>query len=119
MPALLPSNARNAEAWLAGLIALACAVLVRASIPRSPAARGPLRHPWAPALGLQFTLRMDGYAWLFSLIVSGMGALVVLYARYYMSPEDPVPRFFSFFQAFMAAMLGVVLSGNLIQLVMF
>ena len=62
---------------------------------------------------------MDGYAWLFSLIVSGMGALVVLYARYYMSPEDPVPRFFSFFQAFMAAMLGVVLSGNLIQLVMF
>ncbi|KAG1529900.1 hypothetical protein G6F50_017683 [Rhizopus delemar] len=36
-----------------------------------------------------------------------------------MSPEDPVPRFFSFFQAFMAAMLGVVLSGNLIQLVMF
>ena len=75
--------------------------------------------PWAPALGLQFTLRMDGYAWLFSLIVSGMGALVVLYARYYMSPEDPVPRFFSFFQAFMAAMLGVVLSGNLIQLVMF
>ena len=35
-----------------------------------------------------------------------MGALVVLYARYYMSPEDPVPRFFSFFQAFMAAMLA-------------
>ncbi|WP_343738522.1 monovalent cation/H+ antiporter subunit A, partial [Achromobacter sp.] len=67
----------------------------------------------------QFTLRMDGYAWLFALIVSGMGALVVLYARYYMSPEDPVPRFFSFFQAFMGAMLGVVLSGNLIQLVLF
>lgn len=118
--ALLPSNARNAEAWLAGLIALACAVLVASLYPQV-AGGGVVRYdiPWAPALGLQFTLRMDGYAWLFSLIVSGMGALVVLYARYYMSPEDPVPRFFSFFQAFMAAMLGVVLSGNLIQLVMF
>jgi multicomponent K+:H+ antiporter subunit A len=44
---------------------------------------------------------------------------VVLYARYYMSPADPVPRFFSFFLAFMGAMVGVVLSGNLIQLVFF
>ncbi|MGY6269228.1 monovalent cation/H+ antiporter subunit A [Achromobacter denitrificans] len=118
--ALLPSNARNAEAWLAGLIALACVVLVATLYPEV-AGGGVVRvdMPWAPALGLQFTLRMDGYAWLFALIVSGMGGLVVLYARYYMSPEDPVPRFFSFFQAFMAAMLGVVLSGNLIQLVMF
>ena len=45
--------------------------------------------------------------------------LVVLYARYYMSPADPVPRFFSFLLAFMGAMLGIVLSGNLIQLVFF
>lgn len=118
--ALLPTNARNAEAWLAGLVALSCFILVASLYPQVVDG-GVIRtdFAWAPALGLQFTLRMDGYAWLFSLIVSGMGALVVLYARYYMSPEDPVPRFFSFFQAFMAAMLGVVLSGNLIQLVLF
>lgn len=93
--ALLPANARNAEAWLAGLIALACTLLVASLYPQI-AAGGVIRAdlPWAPALGLQFTLRMDGYAWLFALIISGMGALVVLYARYYMSPEDPVPRFF-------------------------
>jgi NADH:ubiquinone oxidoreductase subunit 5 (subunit L)/multisubunit Na+/H+ antiporter MnhA subunit len=48
-----------------------------------------------------------------------MGVLVVLYARYYMSPQDPVPRFFCFLMAFMGAMLGTVLSGNLIQLVIF
>jgi len=118
--AFLPTNARNAEAWLAGLVALSCFILVASLYPQVVDG-GVIRtdFAWAPALGLQFTLRMDGYAWLFSLIVSGMGALVVLYARYYMSPEDPVPRFFSFFQAFMAAMLGVVLSGNLIQLVLF
>ena len=64
-------------------------------------------------------LRLDGFAWLFAMLITGIGLLVVLYARYYMSPEDPVPRFFSFLLAFMGAMLGVVLSGNLIQLVVF
>ena len=62
---------------------------------------------------------MDGFAWLFAVLVSGIGALVVLYARYYMSADDPVPRFFAFLLAFMGAMIGVVLSGNLVQLVFF
>ncbi|MEP6879822.1 MAG: monovalent cation/H+ antiporter subunit A, partial [Nitrosospira sp.] len=66
-----------------------------------------------------FTLRMDGFAWLFAMLVTVMGVLVVLYARYYMAAQDPVPRFFSFLLAFMGSMLGVVLSGNLIQLVVF
>ena len=118
--ALLPANARNAESWLAGLISLICTILVAALYPYVAAGEViRLDLPWAPALGLHFTLRMDGYAWLFSLIVSVMATLIVLYARYYMSPQDPVPRFFSFFLAFMAAMLGLVLSGNLIQLVLF
>ena len=78
-----------------------------------------LDFAWLPALGLDFTLRMDGFAWMFAMLVTGIGFLVVLYARYYMSPQDPVPRFFSFFLAFMGSMLGVVLSGNLIQLVFF
>ena len=64
-------------------------------------------------------LRMDGFAWVFAALITGIGFLVVLYARYYMSPADPVPRFFSFLLAFMGAMLGIVLSGNLIQLVFF
>ena len=74
---------------------------------------------WLPQLGLDFSLRMDGFAWMFAMLITGIGFLVVLYARYYMSPADPVPRFFSFLLAFMGAMLGIVLSGNLIQLVFF
>jgi multicomponent K+:H+ antiporter subunit A len=118
--AFLPSNARNAEAWLAGFVALTVAAIVIGLYPQV-AVEGVLRFnlPWAPALGLDISLRMDGFAWLFALLVSGMGLLVVIYARYYMSPADPVPRFFSFFLAFMGAMLGVVLSGHLIQMVMF
>jgi multicomponent K+:H+ antiporter subunit A len=118
--ALLPANARNAEAWLAGAVTVACVVLI--GLQYGDVVDGAVvrtRLAWLPQFGLDFYLRMDGFAWLFALLVSFIGALVVLYARYYMSPKDPVPRFFSFLMAFMGAMLGTVLSGNLIQLVVF
>ncbi|HEX7054454.1 MAG TPA: monovalent cation/H+ antiporter subunit A [Burkholderiales bacterium] len=117
---LLPANARNAEAWLAGAVALSGFALAASCYPEM--SNGQVLRigaAWLPAHGLDFTLRMDGFAWLFALLVTGMGLLVVVYARYYMSPEDPVPRFFSFFLAFMGSMLGVVLSGNLVQLAFF
>jgi NADH:ubiquinone oxidoreductase subunit 5 (chain L)/Multisubunit Na+/H+ antiporter, MnhA subunit len=118
--ALLPPNARNVEAWLAGVIALTCAVLAAGQYP-AVADGGVVRFalPWVPSIGLEFSLRMDGLAWLFTMLITVIGTLVVLYARYYMSPQDPVPRFFSFLLAFMGAMLGVVVSGNLIQLALF
>jgi multicomponent K+:H+ antiporter subunit A len=118
--AFLPSNARNAASVLAGGVALAC-VLMLAALHPAVAHEGVVRVivPWLPRLGLDLYLRMDGYGWLFAMLVTVMGGLVSLYARYYLSPADPVPRFFSFLLAFMGAMLGIVLSGNLIQLVIF
>jgi len=118
--AFLPANARNAAPWLAGAVALACSVLVAMLYPQV-AGGFVVREsiPWVSLFGLELVLRLDGYAWLFAMLVSGMGLLVVLYARYYMSAQDPVPRFFSFLLAFMGAMLGVVMSGNLIQMVAF
>lgn len=118
--ACLPSHARNAAVWLSGSVTLACTVLTASLYPHTvDGAVIRLVAPWAPQFGLEMNLRMDGFAWMFAMLVSGVGTLVVLYARYYMSAEDPVPRFFSFLLAFMGAMLGIVLSGNLIQLVVF
>jgi multicomponent K+:H+ antiporter subunit A len=120
LAAFLPAHARNIAAWLAGLVAVTCVALVLAhygDVVDGGVVRAAL--DWMPQYGLDFYLRMDGFAWLFALLVSFIGALVVLYARYYMSAQDPVPRFFSFLMAFMGAMLGTVLSGNLIQLVVF
>ncbi len=77
------------------------------------------RIEWIPQLGLNLTLRLDGLAWLFSVLITLIGLLVVLYARYYMSPQDPVARFYALLLAFMGAMLGLVLSGNIIQLAVF
>lgn len=118
--AFLPADARNRESWLAGLTALTGLLLTLYLYP--VIGQGDVlyyRAEWLPQIGLEFTLRMDGLAWLFAVLIQGVGVLVVLYSRYYMSPEDPVPRFFSFLLAFMGAMLGVVLSGNLIQLGVF
>ncbi|MCB1978480.1 MAG: monovalent cation/H+ antiporter subunit A, partial [Burkholderiaceae bacterium] len=120
LAAFLPSNARNSESTLAGLIAVLCTVQAALLFPQI--AEGEVLRQeiaWVPALGLKLVLRMDGFAWMFCMLVLGIGALVVLYARYYLSPQDPVPRFFAFFLAFMGSMAGVVLSGNLIQLALF
>ena len=105
LAALLPHNTRNTESLLAGLVALVGTIQVALLYPQI-AHGGVIREEfmWLPSLGLNFVLRMDGFAWLFSMLVLGIGTLVSLYARYYMSPDDPVPRFFAFFLAFMGAM---------------
>jgi len=82
---------------------------------------GALRHvlPWVPTLGLDLVLRVDAFSWLFLVLVCGIGLLVGVYARYYMPPDDPLGRFSALLLAFMGAMLGIVMSGNVIQLVFF
>ena len=118
--ALLPTNARNLESsWAAG-VALAVALPLALLYPE--VADGGVvseRLPWLPSLGLDIVVRLDGFAWMFAMLVSGMGLLVVIYARYYLSPDDPAARFYSLLLGFMGAMLGVVVSGNLVQLVLF
>ncbi|WP_038542318.1 monovalent cation/H+ antiporter subunit A [Neorhizobium galegae] len=117
---LLRTRSRVLPSWVAGATAL-LSLLIVASFYPSVTNGGVLRFEgtWLPQLGLDFTLRMDGFAWLFSMLIAGIGFLVVVYARYYMSEDDPVPRFFSFLLAFMGAMLGIVISGNVILLSVF
>jgi multicomponent K+:H+ antiporter subunit A len=118
--ATLPSRARDAAGLLAGVLALAGTVLVACLYPAvAQGAALSSTIEWLPSLGLNLVLRLDGLSWIFALLVLAIGFLVVVYARYYMAPEDPVPRFFSFLLAFMGSMLGLVLSGNLIQLAFF
>ena len=115
---LLPHTARNTSAWLAGLTALAACALLGATAPAMFA--GEILRVSVPWFAdISFGFRMDGLAWTFALVICGIGALVVLYARYYLSTEDPAVRFFALLLAFMGAMLGVVLADNLILLVVF
>ena len=118
--ALLPTNARNAESLWAALIALALVIPLALLYPDvSGGAVVAERLAWLPALGIDIVVRLDGFAWMFAMLVTGMGLLVIIYARYYLSPQDPAARFYSLLLGFMGAMLGVVVSGNLVQLVVF
>ncbi|PWS53793.1 monovalent cation/H+ antiporter subunit A [Pseudoalteromonas sp. meg-B1] len=74
---------------------------------------------WIPALGLDISLRLDGLSLLFLFMILGIGLLVILYARYYLSQNDSLPKLFSYLMFFMTAMLGIVMSNNVIQLWVF
>ena len=75
--------------------------------------------PWLSELGLNISFRLDGLSFLFALMIQGIGLLVILYARYYLSKRDPMGRFFCYLLLFMSAMLGVVLSENLLLMMVF
>src|SRR3546814_11748432 len=101
LTAFFPSNTRNIEAWIAGAVALGGLVLTISLYP-SITGGGSVRAEaeWLPALGIGVTIRMDGIAWMFALLFTGIGLLVMIYARYYLSPDDRVGGFFSFLLGF-------------------
>jgi multicomponent K+:H+ antiporter subunit A len=77
------------------------------------------RWEWVPELGLNLSLRLDGLSLMFAGLILFIGLLIVTYAHWYLSAKDSVAKFFSEMMLFMAAMLGVVLSDNLLLLVVF
>jgi multicomponent K+:H+ antiporter subunit A len=107
-------------AWTAGVIALLSVIWLW------PAAslifQGETiiqRISWIPSQGLDLAFRLDGLALLFALLILGIGLLIILYARYYLSAKDSMGRFYSYLLLFMGSMLGVALSENVIQLLIF
>lgn len=79
------------------------------------------RHQWVPSLGVELTLRLDGLTLLFALLVTGIGTLVTIYAGSYFRAASVRTRthFVLLIQLFMTAMLGTVLSDNLLVMYLF
>ena len=76
--------------------------------------------PWIPQLNLDLSLRVDTLSWLLALIVTGVGALVMLYcAKYFSAGEDGLGRFASVLLAFTGAMYGLVIADNVYLLYLF
>ena len=75
---------------------------------------------FASNVGLDINLKLDGLSLLFALLITGIGTLVILYSCYYMSINDEkLHKFYIFLLIFMSAMLGIVLSDNLLSMYMF
>ncbi|AOV07001.1 Na+/H+ antiporter subunit A [Sporosarcina ureilytica] len=76
--------------------------------------------PWIPSLDISFTAYMDGLSILFSLLITGIGALVVLYSIFYLDRRrEKLNNFYVYLLMFMTAMLGIVQSDNTISLYLF
>jgi multicomponent Na+:H+ antiporter subunit A len=76
-------------------------------------------YEWVSSLGINLTFHLDALGLLFALIISGIGTLVYYYSSYYMKDYHGQRRFYGFLSLFMAAMLGLVLSENIITLFIF
>jgi multicomponent Na+:H+ antiporter subunit A len=74
---------------------------------------------WIPSLDIQLSFYLDGLSMLFSLLITGIGSLVVLYSIFYLSRKEQLVHFYVYLLLFMGSMLGVVLSDNVFVLYTF
>ena len=74
---------------------------------------------WLPQLGLSASFFLDGLGLLFACMILGVGLLITLYARFYLSGDDPVGQFYTYLLLFQGAMLGIVISDNILLLLIF
>jgi len=120
LPLLLQRFGRGYAALATVLVMAACLALLA---PLVPAAMDGVvlvaGFSWLPDWGLMLSFRLDGLSLMFCLLILGIGLLVTLYAYYYLPESDRLGRFYTLLLLFMAAMLGVVLSENLLLLVVF
>ncbi len=77
------------------------------------------RIDWLPQIGLSANFMLDGLGVLFAGLILGIGLLIILYARFYLSEADPFGRFLTFLMLFQGAMVGIVLSDNILLLLVF
>ena len=74
---------------------------------------------WIPSLGINLSFYSDGLSQLFVILITGIGALVLIFAGGYLHGNPLIGRFYSYLLIFMGAMLGLVLSDNLLLLFVF
>ena len=102
---------------------LPIAAFVQAAIQTPVVVGGGVRfetYAWIPALGINLSLRMDTLGWVMALIVTGVGALVMIYCRWYFRDKtEGVGQFAAVLLAFAGAMYGLVLTDDIVVLVMF
>ena len=74
---------------------------------------------WVPELGVTLDFRLDGPGLLLSILITGIGALILIYGGGYLRGSPQASPFFAFVQLFMLAMLGVASADHLLALFVF
>src|SRR5690554_4859256 len=120
LPALMIRAGRNACALTAGSVTLTSLILL---LSYAPAVFGgeviQARFEWLPGLGLNANFFLDGLGFFFALLILGIGLLIIVYARFYLSKQDPMGLFYVYLLLFQGAMVGITLSDNILLLLIF
>jgi multicomponent K+:H+ antiporter subunit A len=120
LPGLMNQAGRAACAGVTFTISLAAFVGLLTNLPAVMAGDVVMfRADWIPALGLNFTLMLDALGFFFASLILGIGLLIICYARYYLAREDNMGEFFTYLLLFQGAMVGIVLSDNILLLLVF
>lgn len=119
-PALAIRFGRHACALSAGAVTMAALIVLAGLAPGVMAGDVVSASvPWIPALGLNASLFLDPLGLMFAGMILGIGLLIIIYARFYLAASDPMGRFFTYLMLFQGAMLGIVLSDNVLLLLIF
>ena len=120
LPALMIRAGRNACATSTLSVSLLAFLLL---LTHAPAVfRGEVVQAgwaWLPQLGLHVNFFLDGLGFFFASLILGIGLLIITYARFYLSKDDPMGSFYSYLLLFQGAMVGIVLSDNILLLLIF
>lgn len=120
LPGLMIRAGRNACAIATAVptsLALTMLVVLAPAVLRGEVIQAEVE--WLPQLGLSASFFLDGLGLLFAGMILGVGLLIILYARFYLSSEDPMGQFYTYLLLFQGAMLGIVLSDNILLLLIF
>jgi multicomponent K+:H+ antiporter subunit A len=120
IPILFRQASRNARAAIAAVVTSLALFLLLSQAPAVLSGKSvTFRAPWIPQFNLSFSFFIDGLSLFFAGLILGMGLLIIVYARYYLSATDPIGRFYSYLLLFQGAMLGIVLSDNVLLMLVF
>ncbi|MFN4128606.1 MAG: proton-conducting transporter membrane subunit, partial [Paracoccaceae bacterium] len=120
LPGLMIRSGKNACALVTGSVTLLALVMLGLNAPA--VLRGEVvqtRIEWIPYLGLNANFFLDGLGLLFAGLILGIGLLIILYARFYLAKSDPMGQFYTYLMLFQGAMVGIVLSDNILLLLVF
>ena len=108
--------------WWSTFVALMVSVLIVLQLLNIDIAQGGVSQYswiWFPDLDINFSLYVDSLSLIFCLLISFVGTVVLGYSNYYLSEQENLGRFYVLMLLFMASMLGIALSDNLIVLFIF
>jgi len=120
LPGIMNAAGRSACAGVTFTVSLAAFIGLLTNLPSVLAGEViTARIDWMPALGLNFTLMLDGLGFFFAFLILGIGQLIITYGRHYLSRDDNMGEFFTYLLLFQGAMVGIVLSDNILILLIF